>query len=210
MRTNLETSKYFQGSKTIDEYVNEFCEMINYTRYFEGAHIILKFCQGLNTKIQDHVACMTHGQPSDNVPKKWYDAAILCDEDRITNKAFTSSSRGSNYSEVSLNSGTTFQRLLVKLANSVPPISCYAPSITNILNPQRPKDMTSVICFRCGQSRHLQPDCPKHFDVRYMDLDKRQAFAQDEFSALDASEAEEKALDVVVEDMRQDFGLDNE
>jgi hypothetical protein len=38
-------------------------------------------------KIQDHVACMTHGRPSDDVPKEWYNAAILCDENRITNKA---------------------------------------------------------------------------------------------------------------------------
>jgi hypothetical protein len=43
-----------------------------------------------------------------------------------------------------------------------------------------------------------------------MDLDERQAFAQDKFVALDASEAEEKALEVVVENMKQDFGLDNE
>jgi hypothetical protein len=43
-----------------------------------------------------------------------------------------------------------------------------------------------------------------------MDLDKRQAFAQDEFTALDTSKVEEKALEVVVEDTKQDFGLDNE
>jgi hypothetical protein len=94
--------------------------------------------------------------------------------------------------------------------NSVPLISHYAPSITNVSNPQQPKDTTSVICFRCGQSRHLQPDCPKRFDVRYMDLDERQAFAQDEFAALDASEAEEKSPEVIVGDTKQDFGLDNE
>jgi hypothetical protein len=43
-----------------------------------------------------------------------------------------------------------------------------------------------------------------------MDLDERQAFAQDEFTALDISEVDEKAPDVVVEDTKQDFGLDNE
>jgi hypothetical protein len=64
VRTNLEISKYFQGLRTIDEYVDEFCKMIDCTCYFEGTHIILKFCQGLNTKIQDHVACMTHGRPA--------------------------------------------------------------------------------------------------------------------------------------------------
>jgi hypothetical protein len=43
-----------------------------------------------------------------------------------------------------------------------------------------------------------------------MDLDERQAFAQDEFAALDAREAEEKAPEVVVGYTKQDFGLDNE
>jgi hypothetical protein len=48
-RTNLKTSKYFQGSRTVDEYVDEFREMIDCAHYFKGAHIILKFHQGLNT-----------------------------------------------------------------------------------------------------------------------------------------------------------------
>jgi hypothetical protein len=42
-RMNLETMRYFQGSKTVDKYIDEFCEMINGARYFEGSHIVLKF-----------------------------------------------------------------------------------------------------------------------------------------------------------------------
>jgi hypothetical protein len=41
--TDLKTSRYFQGSRTIDEYVDEFCEMIGWARYLEGSHIALKF-----------------------------------------------------------------------------------------------------------------------------------------------------------------------
>jgi hypothetical protein len=43
-----------------------------------------------------------------------------------------------------------------------------------------------------------------------MDLDERQAFAQDEFAALDASEVEEKAPEEPDGDTKWDFGLDNE
>jgi hypothetical protein len=59
--TNLETPRYFQGSRTIDEYVDAFCEMIGWAHYLEGSHIALKFWQGLNPKIQDYVACLTNG-----------------------------------------------------------------------------------------------------------------------------------------------------
>jgi Retrotransposon gag protein len=90
-QTNLETATYFQGSRTVDEYVDSFREVVEKARYFEGAHIVLKFRQGLNAKIQDHVACLTQGCPSDEIPQQWYDAAILCDENRIANAAFTSS-----------------------------------------------------------------------------------------------------------------------
>jgi hypothetical protein len=76
-RTDLETATYFQGSCTVDEYINKFREMVEKARYFEGAHIVLKFCQGLNPKIQDHIACLTEGRPSDDIPKQWYDAAIV-------------------------------------------------------------------------------------------------------------------------------------
>jgi hypothetical protein len=57
--TDLETSRYFQGSRTVNEYVDEFCEMIMQAHYLEGSHIALKFRQGLNLKIQDYVACLT-------------------------------------------------------------------------------------------------------------------------------------------------------
>jgi hypothetical protein len=50
-RMELETLQYFQGTRAVDEYINAFSEMIDHAQYFEGAHIILKFWQGLNTII---------------------------------------------------------------------------------------------------------------------------------------------------------------
>jgi hypothetical protein len=49
---------------------------------------MLKFQQGLDPKIQDHVACLTLGCPLDESSKQWYDTAILCDENCIANEAF--------------------------------------------------------------------------------------------------------------------------
>jgi Retrotransposon gag protein len=60
-QTDLETATYFQGSQTIDEYINRFKEMVDKAHYFKGLHIVSKFHQGLNLKIQDHIACLTEG-----------------------------------------------------------------------------------------------------------------------------------------------------
>jgi hypothetical protein len=83
--------QYYQGSKTIDEYIDDFHKMIGWAHYLKGSHIMLKFCQGLNPKIQDYVACLTNGRPSDESPHEWYTTAILCNENHIANEAFRAS-----------------------------------------------------------------------------------------------------------------------
>ena len=217
-RTVLETSKYFQGSRTVDEYVDDFREMVERARYFEGAHIVMKFRQGLNPNIQDHVACLTSGRPSDDLPREWYAAATLCDENCIANEAFRSSSRIAPRPEVPRAMGSSFGRPLTKLANPTPSISRYAPPIATVSNPSlksrvapvRATSMTPIVCFRCGQSGHLRPECPKHFDVRYMDFEERQTFAQDAFAALDVLKADGKDADTTEEEVVPGFGLDSE
>jgi Retrotransposon gag protein/Zinc knuckle len=221
-RTELETSKYYQGARTVDEYVDDFRELVDRARYFEGSHIVLKFRQGLNPRIQDHVACLTSGRPSDETPKEWYDAAILCDENRIANEAFRTASRTTAHPETSSTTNSMFRRLPTRLPNPPPPISRYAPPIATPSNPSRyvppapsastpsrPKDPSTTVCFRCGQHGHTRPDCPKRFDVRYMDLEERQGFAQEEFVALDVMETKEREDEATIEE-QEDFGKDNE
>ena len=88
------------------------------------------------------------------------------------------------------------------------------PSASSV---QRPKDTTAIVCFRCGQPGHLRPDCPKHFDIRYLSLEECQAFAEDEFVALDvrvAHEGHDDAIEEGCEDKVKEaelgFGLGNE
>jgi hypothetical protein len=136
--TDLETSRYFQGSKTVDEYVDEFREMIMRARYLEGSHIALKFQQGLNPKIQDYVACLTEGRPSDENPHEWYAAAILCDENRITNEVFKTSSCIAMHPDMSSSTSAIFWRSPVKVTNVAPSISRYAPQMAMPSNPSQP------------------------------------------------------------------------
>jgi hypothetical protein len=111
-RTSLEMVKYFQRLKMVDEYIDEFCEMVNCTRDFRGTHIILKFHQGLNAVIQNHVACMTVGCPSDEAPKEWYDAALLCNENCIVNEAFGASLQATPHPKRALYTSSMFRWFL--------------------------------------------------------------------------------------------------
>jgi len=214
-RTELETVRYFQGARTVDEYVDDFRELVERAQYFEGSHIVLKFRQGLNAKIQDHVACLTTGRPSDNAPKQWYNAAILCDENRISNEAFRTTSRMASRSEISAQPGSMFRKPLGPVTRPLPPTSHtstptrYTPSAQSVSAPTKPKDGSALICFRCGQPGHTRPECPRRFDVRYMDGGERQDFAQEEFAALDVNETNEKNEAPIVE-VEEDFRGDNE
>jgi len=87
---DLETSKYHQSSCSVNEYINEFCELVDRAEYTKGTNIVLKFQHGLSPIIQNYIACLTYGQPSNDIPKDWYDAAILCNENHIANSAFQS------------------------------------------------------------------------------------------------------------------------
>lgn len=88
-RIELKTQHYFQECQTIEEYINHFGELVDWAHYLKGAPIILKFCQGLLPHMQDQVACMVAGQPSDEIPQQWYKTAILYDENCIINEVFT-------------------------------------------------------------------------------------------------------------------------
>jgi hypothetical protein len=76
----LETEKYYQGKQSVDEYVDEFKELIEKAGYDQGLAIIVKFCRGLNKDIQDVIANIPIGRPLDDHPQAWYDAAIQADE----------------------------------------------------------------------------------------------------------------------------------
>jgi len=85
---DLETSKYHQGSCSVDEYIDEFCELVDHAEYTEGTNIVLRFWHGLSPVIQNYIACLTYGQPSNDIPKDWYNAVIFCNENHIAKSVF--------------------------------------------------------------------------------------------------------------------------
>jgi len=79
----LESTAYFQKSRSVDEYLDEFQDLITEAGYSDPKTIVVKFCRGLDTQIQNAIATMPSGHPSDMVPMDWYTAARTIDQNRM-------------------------------------------------------------------------------------------------------------------------------
>ena len=84
----LEGSTYFQGSRNVDDYLDEFQDLISESGYTSPKTIVVKFRRGLNVEIGDAIATMAVGHPDDLDPEAWFDAAVRIDQSRTTNEAF--------------------------------------------------------------------------------------------------------------------------
>jgi hypothetical protein len=80
---------YFQGRRAVDDYLNNFRDLISDSGYSDLKTIVVKFRRGLNPAIADAVATMAAGRPDDLDPEAWYEAAIRIDQNQAANAAFT-------------------------------------------------------------------------------------------------------------------------
>jgi len=74
----------------MDEYLDEFQDLITEAGYSNLKTIVVKFHRGLDSQIQNAIATMPSGCPSDMVPTDWYTAARTIDQNRATNETFQS------------------------------------------------------------------------------------------------------------------------
>jgi len=89
----LEGSSYYQGNRTVDDYLDCFLTLVSDTRYTDPQTLVVKFRRGLKTNIQGQIATMPFGRPTDTDPEAWYAAAWRIDQARLTNEAFQSTLR---------------------------------------------------------------------------------------------------------------------
>src|ERR1700733_15704607 len=61
--TKLESTRYYQGQKSVDDYIDEFSELVEEAGYSNGLSIVMKFRKGLDRDIQDCIVEMVQGQP---------------------------------------------------------------------------------------------------------------------------------------------------
>ena len=86
----LESTTYYQKSRSINDYLDEFVELVAEAGYTDPKIVVVKFQKGLDPQIQNTIATMAYGHPSDTSPESWYEAAKNVDQNRMANEAFKS------------------------------------------------------------------------------------------------------------------------
>jgi Retrotransposon gag protein/Zinc knuckle len=216
----LETSAYHQGRRSVDEYVDDFKELIDQAGYTEGLAIVVKFRRGLQREIQDQIAHLAFGRPGDDYPEAWYDAAIGSDENRIANSMFHGGTRQPPTCPLTM-APTPFNSGTLKQAPRVMPFWQERPTPAPLPRPmpqQNPAPMeidaakrkagTPITCYRCGGAGHLRANCPQQFDIRFMTHEEREEYVQDWALQADAEETQLRAENAQPQEVQESEEVD--
>ena len=84
----LGSTSYFQKVCSIDDYLDEFIDLIVEAGYTDPKMMVVKFRKGLDPQIQNTITMMAYGCPSNTSPENWYEAARTIDQNCTTNEAF--------------------------------------------------------------------------------------------------------------------------
>jgi hypothetical protein len=185
----LETTGYHQGRRTVEEYLDDFRDLIDLAGYKDGLPIVVKFRKGLNRDIQDQIAQLAIGRPRDDEPEEWFQAAVTADENRTTNLLF----HGGTRTSAPRTSGgfVPMQRLTSPIQGPRLPISANPRSgVGYPVKAERPANEHPDVCRRCGKTGHWAKDCEKRFDIRLMTVDERDEWLQELSLHADKAELE--------------------
>jgi hypothetical protein len=206
----LEMSGYYQKSRPLNDYIDEFLDLITDSGYTDSKTVVVKFRRGLNSQIQNVVATMGVGRPADTDPQGWYDMARTVDQNRATNEAFTSSSRSS--------APTPSRSLGMPIGRSILPSPLPARHAHSVPTPGHPvpmdidtarkKSASDATCHRCGKPGHWSKNCPDRYDIRVMSNEEIEEELEGRFARLDA--VDERPVRLVEPTPAEDFPQDNE
>jgi len=76
----LEMTAYFQGKWTVDDYLDQFRDLIYDSGYTDPKTVAVKFRQGLDCWISTALTGITYRRPSDMDPEAWFRLAVRMDQ----------------------------------------------------------------------------------------------------------------------------------
>jgi hypothetical protein len=204
----LEGTSYFQGKRSVDDYLDQFRDLVEDSGYTDKKTLVVKFRRGLDRRIASTIGAMATGRPSDTNPEGWYSLAVQLDQNRATDEAFQASYR-SPQTSVPHSSNPRAGLISVPRVPAVSQPVRFAHTNPTPGNPvpmdidaARKAKAISDNCRRCGKPGHWSKDCELRFDVRHMTAEEMSALMENQLAALDVahSEPEEEVVTAPVED----------
>ena len=86
----LESTSYYQKSRSVDNYLDKFVDFIVEAGYMDPKTTVVKFQKGLDLQIQNTIATMAYGCPSNTSPEDWYEVAKNVNQNHAANEVFKS------------------------------------------------------------------------------------------------------------------------
>jgi len=161
--------------------------------YSDPKTIVVKFRQGLNTQIQNAIATMPSGRPSDMFPTDWYTAARTIDQNRATNEAFWSSYQTPSVAPTQTHPSTfntvQFQALEQSANHQHAPIPRNPVSMD--IDASWKTQLLPFSCYQCRKAGHKAPNCPTWFNISELSIDDLQTYLEDHLVELDAKQLEQ-------------------
>jgi len=153
----LETTTYFQGKRSVDDYLDQFRDLIYNSGYTDPKTVVVKFRRGLDHRILTALAGMVFGRPSDTDPEAWFRLAVRIDQNRAADEAFHVSHRQPYPPIPSMN-----RPLAISRPNPAAPPPRFAHSNPSSGNPvpmdidtARKAKATPDTCQRCGKTQYF-------------------------------------------------------